>query len=192
MDSFKQSQIVSRSGSKTVEDIAKEIKFMMDARISAIRRVVDTAQEIGAIASTSDEIVEKNFTYFNSKEMIEPSEVPATEAPTFMDSDEVNDKAELPRPVIYLTESEKFGDYVNLSVSSVHVPANVYDRAKDVIKAIKWSEMLDNIFDSNYKRDPSLFWQYFCSSSGFLRQFPATKWKMDPVDLYDVINIFKY
>jgi voltage-dependent calcium channel alpha-2/delta-3 len=45
--------------------------------------------------------------------------------------------------------------------------------------------MLDNIFDSNYKRDPSLFWQYFCSSAGFLRQFPATKWKMDPVDLYD-------
>lgn len=69
--------------------------------------------------------------------------------------------------------------------SSVHVPANVYDRAKDVIKAIKWSEELDNIFESNYKRDQSLFWQYFCSSSGFLRQFPATKWKMDPVDLYD-------
>lgn len=158
---------------------------MMDARISAIRRVVDTAQEIGAIAASSDEIVEKNFTYYNSKEMVEPSEIPATEPPSFMDSEEAADKMELPKPVIYLTESEKFGDYVNLSVSSVHVPANVYDRAKDVIKAIKWSEMLDDIFDSNYKRDPSLFWQYFCSSAGFLRQFPATKWKMDPVDLYD-------
>lgn len=46
--------------------------------------------------------------------------------------------------------------------------------------------MLDNIFDSNYKRDPSLLWQFFCSSTGFLRQFPATKWKwVDPVDLYD-------
>jgi voltage-dependent calcium channel alpha-2/delta-3 len=115
---------------------------------------------------------------------VEPSEMPDTEAPP-LDRDEATDKVELPKPVIYLTESEKFGDYVNLSVSSVHVPANVYDRAKDVIKAIKWSEMLDDIFDSNYKRDPSLFWQYFCSSSGFLRQFPATKWKMDPVDLYD-------
>lgn len=183
MESFKQSQIVSRSGSKIVDDISKEIKYMMDTKISAMRRIVDTAQEIGAIAAASDEIVEKNFTYFNSKEMIEPSEVPATEAPNFMD--ENSDKIEPPKPVIYLTESEKFGDYVNLSVSSVHVPANVYDRAKDVIKAIKWSEMLDNIFDSNYKRDPSLFWQYFCSSAGFLRQFPATKWKMDPVDLYD-------
>lgn len=158
---------------------------MMETRISAIRRVVDTAQEIGAIAAASEEIVEKNFTYYNSKEMVEPSEIPATEPPNFMDSDEAGENAELPKPVIYLTESEKFGDYVNLSLSSVHVPANVYDRAKEVIKAIKWSEMLDNIFDSNYKRDPSLFWQYFCSSSGFLRQFPATKWKMDPVDLYD-------
>lgn len=183
MDSFKQSQIVPRSGSKIVEDIAKEIKFMMDARISAVRRIVDTAQEIGSIAAASEEIVEKNFTYYNSKEMVEPSEVPATETPSF-DSDENTDKPP-PKPIIYLTESEKFGDYINLSVSSVHVPANVYDRAKDVIKAIKWSEMLDNIFDSNYRHDPSLFWQSFCSSAGFLRQFPATKWKMDPVDLYD-------
>lgn len=185
VESFKQSQIVSRSGPKIVDEIAKEIKYMMDARISAIRRVVDTAQEIGAIAAASEDIVEKNFTYYNSKEMIEPSEVPGTEAPNFMDSDDGAENAELPKPVIYLTESEKFADYINLSVSSVHVPANVYDRAKDVIKAIKWSEMLDNIFDSNYKRDPSLFWQFFCSASGFLRQFPATKWKMDPVDLYD-------
>lgn len=157
---------------------------MMDARISAVRRVVDTAQEIGSIAAGSDEIVEKNFTYYNSKEMVEPSEVPATESPSF-DNDDNGDKVDNPKPVIYLTESEKFGDYVNLSVSSVHVPANVYDRAKDVIKAIKWSEMLDNIFESNYRHDPSLFWQSFCSSAGFLRQFPATKWKMDPVDLYD-------
>lgn len=115
-ESFKNSQIVQRSGSKVVEDISKEIKFMMDSRISAIRRVVDTAQEIGARAAASDEIVEKNFTYFNSKEMVEPSEIPATESPNFMDSDETGDKVDMPKPVIYLTESEKFGDYVNLSL----------------------------------------------------------------------------
>lgn len=157
----------------------------MDARISAIRRIVDTAQEIGSISASSDEIVERNFTYYNSKEMIEPSEVSLTDTPTISDGEEVVEKYEAPKPVIYLTESEKFSDYVNLSLSSVHVPTNVYDRAKNVIKAIKWSEMLDNIFDSNYKSDPSLFWQYFCSSTGFLRQFPSTKWKFDPVDLYD-------
>jgi voltage-dependent calcium channel alpha-2/delta-3 len=183
--SFQKAQIVNRSGETIVEDIEKEIKKMMDARISAIRRLVDTAQEIGSISASNDEVVERNFTYFNAKEMIEPSEVSATPPPPVNDGEDIVEK-ENPKPVIYLSESEKFSDYINLSISSVHVPTNVYDRAKDVIKAIKWSEMLDNIFDSNYKRDPSLFWQYFCSSTGFLRQFPATKWKwVDPVDLYD-------
>lgn len=159
---------------------------MMDSRISAIRRIVDTAQEIGSISASSDEVVERNFTYFNAKLMIEPSEVSTTDAPHLNDGEDVVDKEENPKSVIHLTESEKFNDNINLSISSVHVPSNVYDRAKNVIKAIKWSEMLDNIFDSNYKRDPSLLWQYFCSSTGFLRQFPATKWKwIDPVDLYD-------
>ncbi|KAG5680433.1 hypothetical protein PVAND_009941 [Polypedilum vanderplanki] len=185
VQSFKQAQIVNRSGSVIVEEIAKEIKKMMDARISAIKRIVDTAQEVGSISASNDEVVEKNFTYYNSKQMIEPSEVSLNESPITSDGEENLDKLELPKPVIYLTESEKFSDYVNLSLSSVHVPTNVYDRAKNVIKAIKWSEVLDNIFDSNYKRDPSLFWQFFCSSTGFMRQFPATKWKFDPVDLYD-------
>lgn len=184
VQSFKQAQIVNRSGSAIVDEIAKEIKKMMDARISAIRRIVDTAQEIGSISASSDEVVERNFTYYNAKMMIEPSEVSLTETPIVSDDDS-SDKFIMPKPVMFLTESEKFSDYINLSISSVHVPTNVYDRAKNVIKAIKWSDMLDNIFDSNYKRDPSLFWQYFCSSTGFLRQFPATKWKFDPVDLYD-------
>lgn len=157
---------------------------MMDSKISAIKRIVDAAQEIGSIAASSDEVVESNYTYYNAKLMIEPNEK-QVESPTISDGDYDPDKVERPKPVMYLTESEKFRDYVNFSLSSVHVPTNVYDRAKNVIKAIKWSEMLDNIFDSNYKRDPSLSWQFFCSSTGFMRQFPATKWRFDPVDLYD-------
>lgn len=58
--------------------------------------------------------------------------------------------------------------------------------ASDVIKAIQWSENLDQIFRDNYKNDPSLSWQFFGSSTGFMRQFPASKWKKDEtVDLYD-------
>lgn len=186
MSSFQKAQIVPRSGNDIAEEIAKDIKKMMDARISAIKRIVDAAQEIGSISASNEEIVERNFTYYNAKEMIEPSEVSTTEAPPMNDGEDSSNPKENPKPVMYLAESEKFNDFVNLSLSSVHVPTNVYDRAKEVIKAIKWSTMLDSIFDSNYKRDPSLFWQFFCSSTGFLRQFPATKWKwIDPVDLYD-------
>ncbi|KAG8232668.1 hypothetical protein J437_LFUL011901, partial [Ladona fulva] len=77
------------------------------------------------------------------------------------------------------------GTPVNTSFSSVHVPTNVYDKAPDVLKAIRWSEDLDPVFISNYQADPSLSWQYFGSSHGFMRQYPAIQWKMEPVDLFD-------
>lgn len=82
---------------------------------------------------------------------------------------------------------------VNTNHSAVHVPSNVYERckwwwggnnffkllpfwfqtAKEVIKGIKWSEELDKTFRNNYKEDPTLSWQYFGSSTGFMRQFPG-------------------
>lgn len=83
---------------------------------------------------------------------------------------------------------------VNTNYSAVHVPSNVYERcksqlnrgmggnhlikilnisAREVIKGIKWSESLDNIFKSNYEGDPTLSWQYFGSSTGFMRQYPG-------------------
>lgn len=86
---------------------------------------------------------------------------------------------------IGLEYSAHFGGNVNITKSTVHVPTNVYERASDVIRAIEWSEKLDPIFVDNYNRDPSLSWQYFGSASGFMRQYPAMSWYMDPVDLFD-------
>lgn len=86
---------------------------------------------------------------------------------------------------IILKNDTHFGGNVNLSMSAVHVPTNVYDGAPDVIRAIWWSEMLDKTFIDNYQNDPALSWQYFGSSTGFMRQFPATRWQMEPVDLFD-------
>ena len=40
---------------------------------------------------------------------------------------------------------------------------------------IRWSEYLDLLFVNNYEMDPSLSWQYFGSSSGFLRRYPGIK-----------------
>lgn len=86
---------------------------------------------------------------------------------------------------IELEYSTHFGGNVNLSTSAVHVPTNVYERASNVIRAIEWSEKLNPIFVNNYEQDPSLSWQYFGSATGFMRQYPAMNWYMEPVDLFD-------
>ncbi|XP_011687396.1 PREDICTED: voltage-dependent calcium channel subunit alpha-2/delta-4-like [Wasmannia auropunctata] len=81
--------------------------------------------------------------------------------------------------------SSHFRGDVNLNMSAVHVPTNVYKRASKVIRAIKWSEELDRTFINNFEQDPSLSWQYFGSATGFMRQYPATNWYMETVDLFD-------
>lgn len=45
--------------------------------------------------------------------------------------------------------------------------------ACDVVKDIQWSQELDSIFISNYQKDPTLSWQFFGSSLGFMRRFPG-------------------
>jgi hypothetical protein len=45
--------------------------------------------------------------------------------------------------------------------------------APEILKDIKWSENLNEIFIRNYQDDPSLSWQYFGSSTGFMRQYPG-------------------
>ena len=70
-----------------------------------------------------------------------------------------------------LTANKDFsGIPINISYSSVHGPTNVSDREPKLINALDWSKKLDDTFKDNYQRDPSLSWQFFGSSTGFLRQ----------------------
>lgn len=81
--------------------------------------------------------------------------------------------------------SDRFGGDVNLNFSAVHVPTTVYGRGKETLHAIQWSEELDQTFINNYNNDPSLSWQYFGSSTGFMRQFPAIHWKLNGSNPHD-------
>ncbi|BFF94220.1 voltage-dependent calcium channel subunit alpha-2/delta-4 [Drosophila madeirensis] len=65
---------------------------------------------------------------------------------------------------------------VNLSLSSILVPHGVDLDETDVKSALQWSAHLDPLFQNNLEQDPALSWQYFGSSSGFLRRFPGTAW----------------
>jgi len=65
---------------------------------------------------------------------------------------------------------------VNLSLSSILVPHGVDLDEADVKSALQWSGHLDPLFQNNLEQDPALSWQYFGSSTGFLRRFPGTAW----------------
>ncbi|XP_033328021.1 voltage-dependent calcium channel subunit straightjacket isoform X2 [Megalopta genalis] len=153
-ESYKQAEVKPVDGEALVREIARDIKAMMESKISAIKRIMDVAETSALSAPDADP--PESFNYINAK-----------------------------NNTIELKHSFHFGGQVNLNMSAVHVPTNVYDRASDVIRAIKWSEELDKTFINNYEQDPSLSWQYFGSATGFMRQYPATNWFMEPVDLFD-------
>ncbi|XP_011861858.1 PREDICTED: voltage-dependent calcium channel subunit alpha-2/delta-4-like [Vollenhovia emeryi] len=65
---------------------------------------------------------------------------------------------------------------VNVSLSAVLLPNGVKDNERDVASGIQWSEYLDLLFVNNYESDPTLSWQYYGATTGFLRRFPAISW----------------
>ncbi|XP_032664937.1 voltage-dependent calcium channel subunit alpha-2/delta-3 isoform X3 [Odontomachus brunneus] len=153
-ESYKQAEVTPRDGKSLVHEIAKDIKVMMESKISAIKRIMDVAET--SALSALDVDPPSTFDFINAK-----------------------------NNTIDVEYSPHFGGDVNVNMSAVHVPTNVYERASNVIRAIKWSEALDRTFINNYEQDPSLSWQYFGSATGFMRQYPATNWYMQSVDLFD-------
>jgi len=64
---------------------------------------------------------------------------------------------------------------VNLNRSFVQVPTEIFRSSVRILNDIKWSTTLDEIFASNYQRNPSLQWQYIGKESGVMRTFPGAK-----------------
>lgn len=83
-----------------------------------------------------------------------------------------------------VARNENFGDDVNKSFSAVHIPIDIYEGGINILNDMKWSHEMDGVFLENSRKDPSVNWQYFASSGGWLRQWPAKQCRRDP-DLYD-------
>ncbi|XP_042222529.1 voltage-dependent calcium channel subunit alpha-2/delta-3-like [Homarus americanus] len=168
-------KILENDGLQLVKEMAGDVTNMMKFKVEAVKRIMNVAEE----ASLDKEYQqEEEVEYYNAKRLNK-----------FYPADSAR-KGELLDGYKKLTllENTHFdGIPVNENFSSVHVPTNVYDKAPDVINAIRWSGRLDRTFKSNYELDPTLSWQYFGSSTGFLRQYPASEWVMDEKDpdLYD-------
>ncbi|CAG9135650.1 unnamed protein product [Plutella xylostella] len=65
---------------------------------------------------------------------------------------------------------------VNTSYSAVLMPPFIDVDDPEVQNQIGWSEHLDPLFVNNYEIDPTLSWQYYASSKGFMRRYPAMSW----------------
>ncbi|XP_050730030.1 voltage-dependent calcium channel subunit alpha-2/delta-3-like isoform X16 [Eriocheir sinensis] len=156
-------------GLMLVKEMATDVSNMMKFKVDAVNRIMNVAEEASLDKYKQDEAVE----YYNAKRL-NPSTEKEMEDENF-------------RNLSLQPNSHFDGLPINESVSSVHVPTNVFDKSPEVINAIRWSGRLDRTFKSNYELDPTLSWQYFGSSTGFLRQYPASEWVMDEKDpdLYD-------
>ncbi|XP_045494303.1 voltage-dependent calcium channel subunit alpha-2/delta-3 isoform X3 [Colias croceus] len=182
-DSWKSAQIESRDGEKLVQSMADDIRAMMELKISAVKRIVEAAENMAF--DKQNEPVPEDFQFYNSKEMEDLYDDSITTTPE-PDFNMENWIVRPPSKNAHLQQNAHFSNIpVNTNLSSVHVPTNVYAWATDVIKGIHWSEGLDTHFINNYQSDPTLSWQYFGSSTGFMRHYPAMKWRADPVDIYD-------
>ncbi|KAK3928541.1 Voltage-dependent calcium channel subunit alpha-2/delta-4 [Frankliniella fusca] len=98
----------------------------------------------------------------------------------------------------WLVHSDLFpgGGLINDSLSAVHVPADVNDGTfslstaeppedmaaymnsggADVLRVIKLTSGLDDVFIRNKDRDKTTSWQFFAHYSGVMRQYPASDW----------------
>ncbi|XP_058802152.1 voltage-dependent calcium channel subunit alpha-2/delta-3 isoform X2 [Phymastichus coffea] len=158
--SYKDATIKVVEGKTIVQSIAAEIEKMLDSKVEAIKRIMDVAQAKAKSAYDSEVVREPPDAEYEYKDVKNYT-------------------------TITTTYNEHFDETVNLNYSAIHVPTTVYGRDKNVLPAIRWSEELDETFKNNYRQDPSLSWQYFGSSTGFMRLYPATQWTPNGSDCHD-------
>ncbi|XP_042896013.1 voltage-dependent calcium channel subunit alpha-2/delta-3 isoform X4 [Parasteatoda tepidariorum] len=150
---------------KMLSDMREEVETMMSWKADAITRIRDAA-EIAVMGHNYEP--EIKLDYINAK------------SPFVKEGKEY-------KPIEFYSH-RNFDDVpINTKYSVVHVPTNVFDQSSEVLNAIKWTESLYHTFLNNLNRDSSLIYQFFGSATGFLRLFPAIKWRTphSGPDMYD-------
>ncbi|KAJ8386911.1 hypothetical protein AAFF_G00165080 [Aldrovandia affinis] len=150
------------NGSDLVRTFAEEMERMLGRKMKSVKRLAQ-ATEDADFYHTYNETLE--FDYYNSVMV------------NTMDED--GEYAELGSEFV-LEENEHFNKLpVNTSLSDIQVPTNVYNKDPEILNGVYMSEALNTVFISNFKKDATLTWQYFGSSTGFFRLFPGIKWTPD-------------
>lgn len=145
---------------KMLEDMRGDVQNMLNWKREAVIRIATEAEKL-ASNHTPDKHL--RFNYLNSRRLYDPS----TEYPR------VNGT-----PLAMSLHPNFDIVKVNTHHSAIHVPVNVYDQGPEVVNDIKWSEGLTQVFRNNLAFDPNLSWQFFGSNTGFLRIWPAARWRV--------------
>uniref|UniRef100_A0A8C5H705 VWFA domain-containing protein n=1 Tax=Gouania willdenowi TaxID=441366 RepID=A0A8C5H705_GOUWI len=146
-------------GLRLVKRLAENMEEMFHKKA---QRLVEAAEEAHL---QHDEDPDLQYEYFN--------------AVLINEVDEEGNSVELGGEFI-LQPNDHFNNLsVNLSLSVVQVPTNMYNKDSAIVNGVYWSEALNKVFVDNFEKDPSLIWQYFGSAKGFFRQYPGIKWKPD-------------
>uniref|UniRef100_A0A3Q3E4R1 Calcium channel, voltage dependent, alpha2/delta subunit 3 n=1 Tax=Labrus bergylta TaxID=56723 RepID=A0A3Q3E4R1_9LABR len=149
-------------GVKLVKNLAVKMEEVFRKKAEATRRLVEAAEEAH---HEHEENPDLQYEYYN--------------AVLINEVDEVGNNVELGGEFL-LEPNDHFNNLsVNLSLSVVQVPTNMYNKDPDIVNGVYWSEALNKVFVDNFERDPTLIWQYFGSAKGFFRQYPGVKWHPD-------------
>ncbi|XP_020293530.1 voltage-dependent calcium channel subunit alpha-2/delta-3 isoform X2 [Pseudomyrmex gracilis] len=150
------SSITKKDGLVLVREMAMEVKNLMDFKMNAVMRLVESAEQTALSVSKEGSVPPK---YYASHRL------------NFVTDDDAGAQD------MFLAANRHFDHLaVNVTLSAVLLPSGVKDNERDVASGIQWSEYLDLLFVNNYESDPTLSWQYYGATTGFLRRFPAISW----------------
>ncbi|RVE51074.1 hypothetical protein evm_004217 [Chilo suppressalis] len=151
--------VVRKDGLLLVRELAAEVKNHMDFKMNAVMRIMDSAEAAALSAGGGDG---SPGSYYDARWLN-------------VHADDGTLAARARRLV--LAPSRHFDHIaVNASYSAVLMPPYIDTDDGEVQNQIAWSEHLDPLFVNNYEIDPTLSWQYYASSTGFMRRYPAMSW----------------
>ncbi|KAM4819811.1 voltage-dependent calcium channel subunit alpha-2/delta-4 [Thomomys bottae] len=155
-------EIRAVDGLELVRKFSQDMEAMLRRKVEAVQSLVEAAEEADLKHEFNASLV---FDYYNSVLINE--------------RDEQGNFVELGAEFLLEANAHFSNLRVNTSASCVQLPTNVYNRDPDVLNGVYMSEALNPVFVENFRRDPTLTWQYFGSCTGFFRIYPGIKWTPD-------------
>ncbi|XP_034367844.1 voltage-dependent calcium channel subunit alpha-2/delta-4 isoform X2 [Arvicanthis niloticus] len=149
-------------GLELVKKFSEDMETMLRRKVEAVQSLVEAAEEADLNHEFNASLV---FNYYNSVLINE--------------KDDEGNYVELGAEFLLESDAHFSNLRVNVSMSSVQLPTNVYNKDPDILNGVYMSEALNPVFVENFQRDPTLTWQYFGSSTGFFRIYPGIKWIPD-------------